>query len=94
LNRDGIPEILAWNYAPSNVSFETEFTDTRAWIGAFDLEMNYLFPPIPMPKGYGYVYTSPATFSDSMFFAIYSNRSSDTIPNRIYLIDYHGKYFE
>ncbi len=91
LNSDGIPEILAWNYAPSNVPFETEFTDTRAWIGAFDLEMNYLFPPIPMPAGYGYVYTSPATFSDSLFFAIYSNRSSDTIPNRIFLLDYHGK---
>jgi hypothetical protein len=90
LNRDGIPEILAWNYAPGNVPFETEYTDTRAWIGAFDLEMNYLFPPIPMPEGYGYVYTSPATFSDSLFFAIYSNRSSDTIPNRIFLLDYHG----
>ncbi|MBW6536346.1 MAG: histidine kinase, partial [Mariniphaga sp.] len=86
----GMPEILAWNYAPSNVPYETEFTDTRAWIGAFDLEMNYLFPPIPMPEGYGYVYTSPTTFSDSLFFAIYSNRSSDTIPNRIFLLDYHG----
>lgn len=90
LNCDGIPEILGWSYAPSNVPFETEFTDNRAWIGAFDLEMNYLFPPIPMPEGYGYVYTSPATFSDSLFFAIYSNRSSDTIPNRIFLLDYHG----
>ena len=90
LNHDGIPEILTWSYAPSNVPFETEYTDTRAWIGAFDLEMNYLFPPIPMPEGHGYVYTSPATFSDSLFFAIYSNRSSDTIPNRIFLLDYHG----
>jgi len=78
LNHDEIPEILGWSYAPDNVPFETEFTDNRAWIGAFDLEMNYLFPPIPMPEGYSGVYTSPATFSDSLFFAIYSNRSSDT----------------
>jgi hypothetical protein len=90
LNHDGIPEILAWNYAPSNVTFETEYTDTRAWIGAFDLDLNYLFPPIRMPEGYGYVYTSPVTFSDSLYFAIYSNRSSDSIPNRIFLLDYHG----
>jgi hypothetical protein len=90
LNRDGVPEVLAWSYAPSNVPFETEFNDGRAWIGAFDLEMNYLFPPIPMPEGYGGISTSPTTFADSLFFAYYSNLSSDTIPNRIFLIDYHG----
>lgn len=90
LNRDGIPELLARSYAPCNVTFETEFTDGRAWIGAFDLELNYLFSPKPMPKGYGYAYPSPATFSDTLFFYIFSSRESDTIPNRIFLIDYHG----
>jgi hypothetical protein len=91
LNQDDIPEILAWNYAPSNVPFETEFTDGRSWIGAFDLKMNYLFPPIPMPEGYSRVYTSPAIFCDSLFFAIYSSLTSDTFPNRIFLLDYQGK---
>lgn len=91
LDNDGIPEILPYSYAPCNVPFETEYTDQKAWICAFDLELNYLFPPIPMANGHGTVIPSPATFSDSLFFVLYSNNSTDTIHSQIFLLNLQGE---
>jgi hypothetical protein len=90
INRDGIPEILPDNYAPMNVHFETEYTDNNAWITAFDLELNYLFPPIAMPTGHGSVEVSPATFSDTLFFALFTNNSAEKNRSIIFLMDYQG----
>lgn len=90
INRDGIKDVLAENYAPSNVKTEARFSDDRPYIGALDLELKNLFPPIPMEKGYGTVKTSPATFSDSLFFAVYVNNTSKTDSSTIFLMNYHG----
>lgn len=90
INRDGIPEILPGNYAPMNVHFETEYSDNHAWIAVFDLEMNYLFPPIPMPAGHGTVELSPATFADTLFFALFTNNSADADSSVVFLMDYRG----
>ncbi len=90
INRDGIPEILPGNYAPMNVHFETEYSDNNAWITAFDLELSYLFPPIAMPRGHGTVEVTPATFSDTLFFALFTNNSVETDSSLILIIDYKG----
>jgi hypothetical protein len=91
INRDGIPEIMPDNYAPMNVHFETEYSDNNARIAAFDLELNYLFPPIAMPKGHGSVEVSPATFSDTLFFALVTNNSAHADSSELFLVDYKGK---
>lgn len=90
INHDGIKDILAENYAPSNVKTEAPFSDDRPYIGALDLELKNLFPPIPMEKGYGSVITSPATFSDSLFFALYINNTAKTDSSTIFLMNCHG----
>ncbi len=90
INRDGLHEILPWNYAPSNVHFETEYSDKNAWITVFDLNLDYLFKPIAMPAGYGAVVTSPATFSDTLFFVLYASQSDESNTNQILLLDYKG----
>jgi hypothetical protein len=90
INKDGIIEILPGNYAPMNVHFETDYSDNNAWIAAFDLDLNYLFPPIAMPTGYGSVEVCPATFSDTLFFALYSNNSANANSAQILLVDFRG----
>jgi hypothetical protein len=89
-NSDGIPEILVNNYAPMNVHFETEYTDNNVWLTAFDLELNYLFKPVAMPKGYGGLHTVPATFCDTLFFAIFVNNSDDNTSDEVLLVDFKG----
>jgi hypothetical protein len=53
--------------------------------------MKNLFPPITMDKAFGNVETSPATFSDSLFFALYVNNEAETDSSTIFLMNYGGK---
>jgi hypothetical protein len=90
INGDGVMEILPFNYSPCNVGFETSFSDNNPWIAVFDLYLNYLFKPLPMPEGYGNVSLSPATFSDTLFFALYCNTSTSEGKDEVMLLDYKG----
>jgi hypothetical protein len=90
INKDGQSEMLVGSYSPMNVPFEAEFSDDRPYIAAFNLDMDYLFPPIPMDSGYGYVVTRKATFSDTLFFALFVNNTTNTDSCKIFLLDNKG----
>lgn len=91
IDSDGKPEIFTKNYAPDNVKKETEFPDNRSYIGIFDSELKNLFPLIPMEEGFSNVSTLPATFSDTMFFALHIDNVSKIDSTTIFLMNNKGK---
>lgn len=91
INGDGLPEILPTCSAPSNIHFETRYSDNNPWIAAFDLDLNYLFEPIALPVGYGSCSTDRACFNDTLIIAFYNNLSGDADYNEIFILNNKGK---
>lgn len=90
-NNDGEPELLTRTYAPSNVSFETEYPDTQCYITVYTSELDYLFPPIPVKGEFSSLFSCPAPRSDSLFYVAYQSKSDSGEENQVMVITADGE---
>ncbi|HKJ78014.1 MAG TPA: histidine kinase [Prolixibacteraceae bacterium] len=91
LNNDGKPEFLTRTYAPSNISFETEYPDNQCYIAVYTSDLNYLFPPIPIKGEFSNVMSCPDPNSDSLFYAAYRSKSDTGEENQVMAISQKGE---
>ncbi|NOY79176.1 MAG: hypothetical protein GXO76_15090 [Calditrichaeota bacterium] len=92
LNGDGQLDILpAGASAPCNVFKPFPYRDDRTWIMAFQKNLDFLFPPIPMPKGYSKLITIPYRNGKGSFIVAYwiNADAVNRIP-KLYLISGNG----
>ena len=91
INKDGVPEILPVCNAPSNIHFETRYSDNNPWLTVFDSDLNFCFEPISFPAGYGTVSTIQACFNDTLILSFYNSLNNETDYNELLIVDLSGK---
>ncbi len=92
LNGDGQLDILPVGAsAPSNVYQSFPFRDDRTWIMAFQKNLQFLFPPIAMPRGYSKLNSTVYQNGKSTLIAtIWINLDAINRIPKMYLINSNG----
>lgn len=88
---DGIPELFTRSYAPSNVSQFEKYGDTLSYITVLNSDLEFLFDPIAFPGEYSYVYCRPDLNNDSIFYALFNSRGSNSKPISLYVLNNKGE---
>ncbi|MCY1719767.1 histidine kinase [Prolixibacteraceae bacterium Z1-6] len=90
-NKDGVPEIIAQSYAPSNATEYDHFTDTMSYLALFRYDLQFLFSPIPNPHRFSSVQAISSPKHDSIFYALFFSRSVSKIPFQLMVFNTKGK---